>query len=73
LKRIDDVIDNEVKIEFNHIDPNKNDEIRRKLNNVKEIIVPSRDLKFEKMLNEFISSKEDQIENQKIFFEESFH
>ena len=57
LKKIDDVIDNDFKTEFDHIDPNKNDEIRRRLNNVKEIIIPGRDNKFEKMLNDFINLK----------------
>ncbi len=57
LKKIDDVIDNDFKAEFDKIDPNKNEEIRRKLNNIKEIIIPGRDKKFENMLNEYISLK----------------
>lgn len=52
---IDDVIDNEVELEFNHIDPAKNEEIRKKLYKYQEIIIPSRDNKFEIMLNDLIT------------------
>ena len=57
LKGIDEEIDNDFKREFIQIDPTKNEEIRKKLNNVNEIKLPTRDLKFERILNEFISTK----------------
>jgi len=73
LRKIDDEIDSEVKVEFNRIDPNKNDEIWRRLNGTKEGCVPGRDRKFEAILEGFVESKEQQICDLKLLKEdESF-
>ena len=57
LKGIEKEIDNDFKREFTHFDPTKDDTIRKKLNNDNEIILPTRELKFERMLNDYISGK----------------
>lgn len=54
LKGIENIIDKDVKNDLLHFNPDANEQIRRKLMNVREIFIPKRDEKFELMVEDFV-------------------
>lgn len=58
LKSIDMIIDNDVKNDINSFNPDINETLRIKLLNQRVVFIPSRDRKFEYLIEDFIKNKE---------------
>lgn len=54
LQGIDNIIDKEVKNDLLNFNPDLNEQVRRKLMDVREIFIPRRDEKFEQMVEDFV-------------------
>lgn len=56
LKKIDHIIDNDVKNDIKSFNPEGNDEVRRKLMDSREIFIPKRETKFENIIDSLYES-----------------
>ena len=61
LKKIDFIIDNDVKNDIKSFNPDGNAEVRRKLMDSREIFMPKRESKFENIIDSL-------IETNKVYF-----